>query len=89
MIKYRTDRWGDKIESLEVLKETEKQIVYMNRHGREIREAKSSEWQKWHDTWEEAKDSLLRRAESRVQSLRCQLEKANGELGNIKGMKRP
>lgn len=87
MLKYRT-YWG-KITPIEVIRETEKTVVLPGHRGREIREAKRSEWQNWHDTWEDARQFLLNKAQSRVDSLRAQLERAKGELGNIKGMKAP
>lgn len=84
MIKYRT-RW-DKIEAVEVVKETEKQVVAVL-NGREQREAKKSTYQNYHDTWGEAKQFLVDEAQRKCEGLRKQLERANGELGKIKSMK--
>jgi hypothetical protein len=86
MIKYRT-AWNE-IEALEVLRETNSQVVRaVGSHAIERREAKRSEHYNWHDTWEDAHAFLIERAEAEVQTLRNQLEQAKGRLGNIKGMK--
>ena len=86
MIKYRTR--FDKIEALEVERETDKQVVLPSSGGtRSYRENKVSDWSNWHDTWEDAHAFLIARAEREVQSLRMRLEQAKGKLGQIKGMK--
>ncbi len=88
MIKYRTR--FDKIEALEVERETDKQVVLPAKGGcRSSRENKESEWSNWHDTWDEAHAFLVRNAERKVESCRMALERAKGEAGQIKGMKRP
>jgi hypothetical protein len=86
MIKYRT-AWNE-IEALEVLRETNSQVVRaVGSHAIERREAKRSEHYNWHDTWEDAHAFLIERAEAEVQTLRNKLEQAKGRLGQIKGMK--
>lgn len=92
MIKYRT-KFG-KIETHDVLRETDKMVVLApnssaNSLAREAKEAKRSEWLNWHDTWDDAHAFLMREAEKDVESLRMQLERAKGHLGNIKGMRAP
>lgn len=87
---YRV-RWG-KIESHRVVKETAKQVVYESDwYGRTIekREAKDSECQTWHETWEAAHARIVAVAQKKVDGLRLQLERAKGELGNAEGMKPP
>lgn len=86
MIKYRTR--FDKIEALEVERETDKQVVLPAKGGcRGMRENKVSDWSNWHDTWEAAHAFLITNAERDVESLRMRLEQAKGKLGQIKGMK--
>lgn len=90
MIKYKTEAWNSKIEPVTVVKETAKQLVveydcYGKTHQR--RAAKESAYDNYFDTWEEAHEHLIDRAAKRVESLRSQLQTANGNLGNIKGMK--
>ena len=83
MIKYRT-RW-DSIEAIEVDRETAKQVVLKSGS----RENKVSDWSNWHDTWEDAHAFIVKNAELAVERLRTKLERAKGELGQIKGMKPP
>ena len=92
MLKYRAKH--GKIEAHDVLRETSKMVVLApnssaNSLGRELKEGKRSEWQNWHDTWEDAHAFLLAGATAEVAALRMRLEQATGRLGNIKGMKPP
>lgn len=84
-------RWKEaRIEEVEVLRETEK-CVYLpsNRRGvEEVREAKTSEWREYYDTWEEAHAVLVLDAETRLSNARRALEIAQGHAGNVRGMRR-
>ncbi len=85
MIKYRTE--SNKIEAMEVERETDKQVVLPAKNGYPSRrENKVSDWRNWHDTWEAAHAFLVANAQRDIDSLRKQLERANGKLGQIKGM---
>ena len=85
MIKFRTCDFGKNlIEEIDVERETDSS-VWIN--GR--RSAKNSSWHKYWDSWEEAHAFLLEKAEKSLQSARRSLERAQGEYGNIKGMKAP
>ena len=64
-----------------VERETEKSVWINGNHT-----AKRSQWKNFFDTWDEAKKMLTDHQSQRVNSLRRQLEKANGKLGNIKGL---
>ena len=81
MLKYMTN-WI-RIEEVEIARETEQCVFHIN--GR--RESKHSGWHNFFDTWEEARQWLLDKAENDVASLRRRLETAKGHLGNIKGMR--
>lgn len=81
MIKYVTK--FNKIEKITVAGETEFFVKLEN--GR--KEAKRSDWCNYFDSFDEAKVYLVEKADQRVKSLRLSLEKANGELGQIKGIK--
>lgn len=86
MIKYRTR--FDKIEALEVERETAKQIFLPAKNlMRARRENKVSDWSNWHDSWDAAHAFLVENAERDVESLRMRLEQAKGKLGQIRGMK--
>lgn len=85
MIKYRTR--FDKIEALEVERETDKQVVLPARNSfRSRRENKVSGWSNWHDTWNAAHEFLIANAERDVETLRMRLEQAKGKLWQIRGM---
>lgn len=88
MIKYKTSNYGVEIERVEVIRETA-QCVFVVASGRERRESKSSEWSKYHDTWQQAKDFLVERETVRVEAARRILELAKGKLGNAKGLREP
>lgn len=49
----------------------------------------SHDWYCYFPTWDEAHAHLIREAEADVQQARLRLDRANGALGNVKGMKRP
>ena len=90
MIKYQTMWHGSsmaQIKAIEVLRETEKQVVIATNNGKESRENKKSDFKNWFDTWKQAHDFLVSEAEKNVRELRLKLQQANGHLGNIKGMK--
>lgn len=84
---YRA-RFG-KIEMFEVVRTTANQVRYINERGGESRESKLTGWYSWHESWDAAKEHLVNEAQDNVDSLRIQLERAKGELGNRKGMKAP
>jgi len=87
MIKYRTR--FKKIEAIEVSRETDKCMFYPSPSGREVREAKRSDWQNWHDTWDEAHRFLLDEAEQEEKRAMLSLQAAQEKLENIKAMKKP
>lgn len=66
MIKYRTNYSKDKIEKVEIVRETPKMVVVVSHVGGERREAKQSDWACYFDTWAEARDYLLDAARKRV-----------------------
>jgi len=77
MIKYLTK--FNRVEKVEVAGETEHFVKLLN--GR--KEAKKTDWSAYFDSFDDAKNSLVEKAQKRVDSLRRQLESANGELGQI------
>lgn len=81
MIKYLAK--FNRVEKLEVTGETDHFVKLLN--GR--KEAKKTDWSAYFDSFDDAKNSLVDKAQNRVDSLRRQLETANGELGQIKGIK--
>lgn len=91
---YRTGGYGkDLIEAVTIVKSTEKMVVVreMDSRGREhdSRLAIMSRYYCHFRTWEEAHAHLLESAALSVTRLRLALEKANGHLGNVRGLKKP
>ena len=92
MIKYKTTGYPStpdaKIKKMEVEKETTKCIWIKGHSGsKAVRSNKHSGYENYFDTWQEAHKYILELAEKKVESIRYQLNQANGLLGNIKGMK--
>jgi hypothetical protein len=97
MLKYRAGGYGVlRIEAVEVVKETEKTVTIRTEQNwgggktriTESRENKISNYHRFFDTWEEAHDYLVKRAEKAVENCRMTLERLKGECGRIKGMKK-
>jgi hypothetical protein len=86
MIKYRTR--CDEIKEVEVIRETPKQVVIKLRRNGERREDKRSNYMNWFNTWDEAHEFLVEQAREEVNQLCKRLDRAKGELGRIRGMKK-
>ena len=84
MRKYLANIFDPRIEPINVDRESDA-CVWIN--GR--RKNKVSTDEIIFDSWDEAKAWLLQRAEKKLNSARRQLERAQGEYGNVKGMKPP
>lgn len=93
MTKWKTSRWHPtKIERVECTRETDKCVwVLEDWFGktRESRHAKESGSEVFHDTWEAAHAWLLERAENALHHARAQLAQAQGNHGNVVGLRKP
>ncbi|HVI55442.1 MAG TPA: hypothetical protein VM621_10360 [Luteibacter sp.] len=79
-----------RINTVVVLSETEKTVTVLHAGEKKARrQAKRSEFSNYFPTFEEAKSFLIEVAERNVASIRLQLERANGALGNAKGLRDP
>jgi len=85
MIKYRT-RY-ERIEAIEVLRETEKQVVLSGKMER--RENKRSDWSNWHDTFDDARNFLIDLSEKEIKTLQSRIDGENLRLSRIKAMTQP
>lgn len=86
--KYRTERTLYKKETTitPVVVERESEAsVWINGCRRE----KITQYDRHHDTWEEAQSHLLADAERQVKSAHTELDRAIALLNNVKGMKKP
>lgn len=88
MIKFKTDniRWGieAKITPVEVDKETDTSVWIGGRRAYKV-----SNYEVYHDTWRNAHAYLLSNANVHAKVAQRNLEVANSNLGNVKGMKEP
>ena len=72
MKKFR--RFSDyKIEEYEVVRETEKQIIFIS-NGVECREAKVSDMTSWHDTKEEAREAMINNENIKIKNYERQIQ---------------
>lgn len=86
MIKYRT--YFDKIETVEVVRETAASVYVGEKMGGR-REAKRSSFYNYFDTWQEAHEFLVLRAEIAVSGAQSRLEAEERRFRQIRGMKEP
>jgi hypothetical protein len=77
------------IERVEVLRETGRSVYYTDWSKKERRANKAGSFEQYHDSWDDAHQFLLGRAESAMVYARRSLERAQGVLGNVKGLKKP
>lgn len=75
-----------KIEEWEILRETAKQVVVVNGLGREVRESKNCDWHSYHDTYEEAKQHLVDKAQAEVDSAERMLKLKIKRLEEMKSL---
>ena len=59
---------GKRIQEFTVIKETDKQLTFINEYGRESREAKDTNYQSWHRTVEEAIKEQIKQTEDKIES---------------------
>lgn len=86
MIKYMVDSWRDKPRKVEVLKQTDKTVtIFDPEWGLERKYVNPDIF----DSFEQAKAFLIEKQERKLQSMRLDLDRENGRLGNLKGMKDP
>ena len=89
MKKYRNGGYGrNPIEEIEIERETATSVWIKVSNGKDRRNSKKTEWHNYFDTWEEAKDFLLKNAERKVERFNVLLSKAEKELASIKALER-
>lgn len=91
---YRSGGYGkQKIEPITVIKETTAFVTVLetDERGRtyENKTKRRGAYHAIHDGWDDAHTYLLTAAECKVVDARRALQRAQDEIGNIKGMKRP
>jgi vacuolar-type H+-ATPase catalytic subunit A/Vma1 len=87
MKKFRT-WYNDKIEEIEVIRETERFVVVHAGLSRERREARSSDnGSNYFDTYQEAKEFLIDREKDAIQGHQNDIKRHQETLQKIKDMK--
>lgn len=81
--------YWDRIDPRPVLRTTDKFVFFVSDRGAARREARTTFYTSWHESWEEAHAFIVDRAEKKIASLRLQLKSEEGRLGNLRGMKPP
>ena len=92
MIKYKTNLLGNDIQAVEVQRETKNSVwrEYDGMSKKHLRqERKVTEHERYFDTWQEAKQSLLNYLDEKIQRAHGDLEKYKSQHGNISGMEEP
>ncbi|UIY58156.1 hypothetical protein [Burkholderia cepacia] len=81
MKKYLTRNWADKIQIIEVERETDESVWIKGR-----RNAKKSNIGIYHDTFGDAKQALVERHEKDIKVARDKIHRAESALGTIRKM---
>ena len=74
-----------RIEEVEVVRETAKQVVVNGSFGEE-RRVKESDWCSYHDTYEQAKQWIVNKEQERVNKAEIKLKCAQEELEKAKAL---
>ncbi len=75
-----------KIEEWEILRETAKQVVIIDSLGIKRRESKICDWYSYHDTYDEAKQHLIYKAQSEVDNAERLLKSKIKKLEEMKAL---
>jgi len=77
MKKYKVSNYSIEIEEKEIIRETEKMVVFINSRGKEDKELKSSNYSSYFDTYNEAANYHIYCAAQKVEMCEIQLKYAN------------
>lgn len=90
MMKWLVETWDSKPQKVEVVKQTEKTVTVrmLDRFSKSAYDSRRVNPDIF-DTFDQAKAFMIQRQEERLESIRLQLARENGYLGNLKGLKNP
>lgn len=83
MKKYLAKTFYNKIDEVEILRETDHYVYIIGYDGNEKRESKSTSHDSYFDTYKEAKDWFLKLHNDEIESLERQLNLAKEEYNYI------
>lgn len=94
MKKYRVSRPMDGIEEYEIVKETNKTVTYLreykgNEKKYERKEAKEASHHRWFDSWQEAKDHIVKIAGFTLEAAKLNLAKAEETQARVNRLADP
>lgn len=80
MTKYEVTEWSTDIKTVECVRETPKKLELLNVRGRKEMVLKKSGWRSYYDTFDEAKEAVVKREKANVSSAKHRLEQAREKL---------
>ena len=93
IVKWRTGGWNIEIERVECVKETAQCVWIESRwgtqKGKTRRESKVSEWARFHDSWDAAKQYLLSREQRNIEQAKNNMKIAEDRLQKILELTEP
>jgi len=76
---FKTGKYSNEIIEKEIIRTTEHQVVYLNHHGKEDREAKIGSYHVWHETKNLAENYLLNRIDRNIRYAEEQIERLKND----------
>lgn len=89
MIKYKTCGFSDRIDEVEIARETKSSLWIISLNGHARRASKISRYDNYHDTWKEAKDYLINSQQGKIDSCVEELNYHNQKMQKIKNLSEP
>lgn len=89
MKKFKTNVGEDRIDEVEVVRESEQSVWVRGYRGVERRESKMSQCGCYFDTWEEAHAYLVDKQDFKVVLARSSLAYAEKQLAEVQALKKP
>jgi len=87
MIKYRVNKYGYSIDRISVIRETEKMVFVQGWRGQgERRESKDTAFDKWFDSFDEAKDFILSRIKIDLSAAGNSIKRLSAKMAEVESM---
>lgn len=81
--KYRATRYSGKIATVDVSRETDSSVFITSSLGGEIRRAKTTEYESYHDSFDAARDALRARLMSELGAAEHRVNTIKSKLGAL------
>jgi hydrogenase maturation factor HypE len=73
----------DSIELVEVIRETDNSVWFINKHGKQVRENKESNYASFHKTKGEAKKYMISKYREKIESAKRQIDSYKSKISKI------